>query len=210
MDDRNFHLILHSIYRLPEDATFDNLRKLEALTERRLAELDPESLITVMYAFARTQPVYVPSRTILDRFVSATRACMGPDGPGASARQLQHAIFCVQALRLRPGPDWHSTFIHTLDARLPHFSDAELLDTLASAARAGMPLSVPAASALLQACARELPYAHAARVALTAWTLGHFGCRSTEGGEVVCPGQPGGPEHRQVVGDASPPVHQGE
>mmetsp|Transcript_20748 Transcript_20748/g.45372 ORF Transcript_20748/g.45372 Transcript_20748/m.45372 type:complete len:427 (+) Transcript_20748:203-1483(+) len=180
--DRNFHLVLHSIYRQPVDATVESLKKLEVLTEQRLDELNSESLVTVLYAFARTQPLYTPSNAIVSRFLDATQASMHEGS--FTPRQLQHTITCVDSLGMDHDLTWADDFAHAVHTQILQFSNFELLETLTHAARAGVSVPPSALSSLLELCSRELPYWQAGRVGEVLWVLGHYGCQCVGG--VVC------------------------
>lgn len=100
----NFHLVLHSVYKSPSDATQLQLEKLEALTLERIDQLNTESLVTVMYALARAG--FMPSQTVVHKLMEKSPHDMHALEP----RLLQHLIWTVCRMGVQPSQQWGSRF----------------------------------------------------------------------------------------------------
>ncbi len=70
-----------------------------------------DSLITVMFAFARSH--YLPHPRIQQRMAAATEA----DMPSFTPRQLEHAAVSLAAVSYRPSQGWLDKFAHAVQVR---------------------------------------------------------------------------------------------
>ncbi|GLC77061.1 hypothetical protein PLESTF_001879100 [Pleodorina starrii] len=170
----NFHLVLHAVYKNPPDAKLEQLELLEELTLQRLDDLNVDSLITVMFAFARSR--YQPHPAIQARMAAATEADMASFSP----LQLEHAAWSLAAVRYRPTQGWLDGFARALQVNWDAFRPSQLAVTLVQAAACGLtrlpaPTLLDQMPALLRRLSGGSPPTDApGTLAKLVWSAGHF------------------------------------
>ncbi len=111
----------------------------QSLTLQRLHELSGDSLLTVLYAFARTSPPPHPPRLLPDpRIAARMEAATLPSVATFTPRQLQHAALSLSRLRHNPGEQWLAGFATALEAGWGGFGPVALGETLVAAAEMGL------------------------------------------------------------------------
>ncbi|KXZ44874.1 hypothetical protein GPECTOR_61g827 [Gonium pectorale] len=151
------------------------LQLLEELTLQRLDELNVDSLITVMCAFARSS--YLPDVRIQDRMAAATEADMASFTP----RQLEHAAWSLAHVGYTPTGTWRENFAQALEVNWDYFRPEQLASTMVEAAGCGLTaltrttLLTQLPATLRKATAPD-SYAAPGMVAKLVWSAGHFGC----------------------------------